>query len=108
MFIQCAKVLHYKYFTIVICDFNDRGLYYKTTILANLALTRSLNYDHKVHCKHKRTLTIVNYNCKTFTVPAIGVCWCVILRVPQTFPERNKPERNNTERKYPKSDHKSA
>jgi hypothetical protein len=40
--------LYYKCFTIVIYDHNDNGLYYKTTILANLALAKSVNYDHKV------------------------------------------------------------
>ncbi len=48
--------LCYKYFTIVIYDCNDTGMYYKTIILASLALVRSINYDCKVGCKLKRTL----------------------------------------------------
>ncbi len=56
--------LYYKSFTIVIYDRNDNGLYYKTTIVANLALARSVNYDRKVCCKLKRTFTIVNYDIK--------------------------------------------
>ncbi len=53
--------LYYKSFTIVIYDHDDNGLYYKTGIIANLALARSLNYDRKVHCKLKLTITILNY-----------------------------------------------
>ncbi len=56
--------LYYISFTIVIYDHNDNGLYYKTMIIANLALARSVNYDGKVHCKLKRTFTIVNYGPK--------------------------------------------
>ncbi len=37
-----------------------------TTIVANLALARSKNYDNKVCCKLKRTFTIVNYDPKPF------------------------------------------
>ena len=43
-------------FTIVIYDRNDSGLYYKTTILAYLALARSVIYDFKVRYKLKSTL----------------------------------------------------
>jgi hypothetical protein len=50
--------MYYKRFTIVIYDCNDNGLYYKTTIIsnlttivANLALARRINYDRKVCCK---------------------------------------------------------
>ncbi len=67
--------LYYKSFTIIIYDHNDNCLYYKTTIvanltmiIANLALARSINYDHKVCCKLKRTFTIVNYGPKPFIV----------------------------------------
>ncbi len=73
--ISCG--LYYKSFTIVIYDHNDNGLYYKTTIVANLttivaklALARSINYDRKVRCKLKRTFTMVNYNPKPFIVEA--------------------------------------
>jgi hypothetical protein len=51
----------YKSFTFVIYNRNDNGLYYKTMIVANLALARSVNYNHKVRCKLKHTFTIVNY-----------------------------------------------
>jgi hypothetical protein len=54
--------LYYKSFTIVIYNRNDNGLFYKTTILANLALARSVNYDRKVCCKLKHTFMIVNVN----------------------------------------------
>jgi hypothetical protein len=47
---------------IVINNCNDNGLNYKTTIVANIALARSLNYDHKVCWKLKRTFMIVKYN----------------------------------------------
>jgi hypothetical protein len=57
--------LYYKSFMIVISDHNDNGLYYKTTIIANLtmivanlALARSINYDRKVCCKLKCTFKI--------------------------------------------------
>ncbi len=36
-------------------------------ILANLALSRSKNYDCKVRCKLKRTFMIVNYDRKTYS-----------------------------------------
>jgi hypothetical protein len=69
--------LYYKSFTIVIYDHNDNGLYYKTTIIANLttieanlALARNINYDCKVRCKLKRTFTIVNYDPKPFIIQA--------------------------------------
>jgi len=58
--------LYYKSFTIVIYNHNDNGLYYKTTIIANLAWPRSVNFDHKVRCKLKHTQMIVNYNPKNF------------------------------------------
>jgi hypothetical protein len=64
---------------IVIYDRNDNSLYYKTTIIANLtaivanlALARSINYDHKVCCKLKHTYTIVNYDPKPFIVQTTG------------------------------------
>ncbi len=59
--------------TIVIYDLNYSGLYYKTTIVTNLALARSINYDrriliynHKDCYKLKRNLQ----SYKTFTVQA--------------------------------------
>ncbi len=65
---------------IIICDRNDNDLYYKTmivanltTIIANLALARSVNYDREVCCKLKCTFTIVNYDPKPFIVQATGV-----------------------------------
>jgi hypothetical protein len=64
---------------IVIYHHNGNGLCYKTMIvailtmiIANLALARSINYDHKVRCKLKRTFMIVNYNPKPFIVQATG------------------------------------
>ncbi len=72
--------LYYKSFLIVIYDCNDNGLFYKTTIVANLtiivanlALARSINYDHKVCCKLKRTFTIINYDPKPFIVQATAL-----------------------------------
>ncbi len=65
--------MYYKSFTIIIYDRNDNGLYYKTTIVANLALARSVNYDCKVRCKLKRTFMILNYDPKLFIVLAPGV-----------------------------------
>jgi len=68
---------------IAIYDHNDSGLHYKclmisiyidlynkTTILANLALARSINYDHKVGCRVRRSFTFINYNLKTSIVQA--------------------------------------
>ncbi len=78
-FTNCLAIsgLYYKSFTIVIYDRNDNGLYLKTTIVANLTmivanlvLARSVNYDHKLHCKLKCTFTIVNYDPKPFIVEA--------------------------------------
>ncbi len=71
-FANCLAIsgLYYKSFTIVIYDCNDNGLYYKTMIIANLALARSVSYDHKLCCKLKRTFTIVNHDPKPFTVQA--------------------------------------
>ena len=43
-----------------------------TTIVANLALARSINYDQKVRCKLKHSFTIVNCNSKPFIVQATG------------------------------------
>jgi hypothetical protein len=37
-----SRGLWYKHFIFVIYDRNDSGLYHKTTILANLALARSI------------------------------------------------------------------
>jgi len=48
----------------MIIIYNDNGMYYITTIVANLALARSVYYDCKVRCKLKRTFTIVNYDPK--------------------------------------------
>jgi hypothetical protein len=59
--------LYYKSFTIVIYDRNDNSLYYKTMIVANLALARSVHYDLKVCCKLKHTFTIVNYDPKHYS-----------------------------------------
>ncbi len=42
--------------TSVIYDCNDSGQYYKTMILANFALARSINYNCKVCSKLKHTL----------------------------------------------------
>jgi hypothetical protein len=56
--------LYYKSFTIAIYNSNDNGLYYKTMIVANLVLARSINYNCKVRCKLKHTFTIVNYDPK--------------------------------------------
>jgi hypothetical protein len=42
-----SRGLYYKSFTIVIYDRNDNDLYYKTIIVANLALARSVNYNRK-------------------------------------------------------------
>ncbi len=65
---------------IVIYNRNENGLYYNTTIvanltmiIANLALARSINYDHKVCCKLKHTFTIINYDPKPFIVQATEV-----------------------------------
>ncbi len=76
---------------IVIYDRNDNGLHYKTTIVANLtmivanlALARSVNYDHKVRCKLKRTLKIVYYNPKPFIVQAPGVTFKLLFSSSQT------------------------
>jgi hypothetical protein len=69
--------LYYKSFMIVIYDHYDNGLYYKTTIVANLtmilaylALVRSIIYTRKVRCKLKRTFMITNYDPKPFIVQA--------------------------------------
>jgi hypothetical protein len=61
--IKCCG-LYYKSFTVVIYNLNDNGLYYKTMIVANLALARCVNYDHKVCCKLKHTFMIASYDCK--------------------------------------------
>ncbi len=41
-------------------------------IVANLALARSINYDHKLCWKLKHTFTIINYDPKPFIVQATG------------------------------------
>jgi hypothetical protein len=81
MFEVKTSGLYYKSFMIIIYDPNDNGLYLKTmivanltTIIANLTLAWSVNYDHKVCCKLKRTFTIVNYDPKPFKVQATGEC----------------------------------
>jgi hypothetical protein len=82
--------LYYKSFKIVIYNHNDNGLYYKTTIIdnltmskANLALGRSVNYNRKVQCKLKRTFMIVNYDPKPFIVQATNIthkkCFIIFL-----------------------------
>jgi len=43
-----------------------------TMTIANIALARSVNYVHKVHCKLKRTFTIINYDPKPFIAQAIA------------------------------------
>ncbi len=52
-------------------------------IEANLALARSINYDHMVCCKLKRTVTMVNNDPKPFIVQATNVthkkCFILIL-----------------------------
>ncbi len=58
--------LYYKDFMIVIYNHNDSIIviydrngsvqFYKGMILDNLTLARSVNYNHKVCCKLKRTL----------------------------------------------------
>jgi hypothetical protein len=56
---------YYRSFTIVTYDHNNSSLYYKTLllakallILANLALAKSVNYDHRVRFKIKRALQL--------------------------------------------------
>ncbi len=44
-----------------------------TTIVANLPLARSVNYDHTVCCKLKHTVMIINYDPKPFIVQATGL-----------------------------------
>jgi hypothetical protein len=39
-----------------------------TMIVANLALARSINNDHKACCKLKHNFMIVNYDPKTFDI----------------------------------------
>jgi hypothetical protein len=56
--------LYYKSFAMIIYDRNDNGLYYKTTIIANLALARIVNYDHKGKFQFAAYLTIVIYDPK--------------------------------------------
>ncbi len=69
--------LCYKSFAIITYYHEDSGLYYKTIILANLALATSANCDRKVCCKLKHTLlsyfTIVNFDCKTITAQATSL-----------------------------------
>ncbi len=43
---RLTRGLYYKSFSIVTYNRNDSSLYYKTTILANLTLARSVNHDH--------------------------------------------------------------
>jgi len=56
--------LYYQSFMAVIYYCNDNCLYYKPMIVANFALGRSINYDHKVHFKLKRIFPIMNYDPK--------------------------------------------
>jgi hypothetical protein len=44
----------------------------KAKAKANANLVKILNYNHKVCCKLKHTYTIVQYDCETFIVWAIG------------------------------------
>jgi hypothetical protein len=60
--------LYDKRFMIIIYNHNDSGLYHKTTILANLALARSIRYDHEACYELKYTFTIVSYDRKTIIV----------------------------------------
>ena len=76
--------LYYNIFTIVIYD---HGLYYKTMIIANLtmivanlALARSVNYNHKVCCKLKHTFMMVNHNPKPFIVQATDAWFTFLVR----------------------------
>ncbi len=70
--VSCPCGLYNKTFMIVFYYRNDSGLYYKTTIRANLASAIRINYDHKVRCILKHAflsyLTIVDYNHKTIKV----------------------------------------
>ncbi len=45
---QANSALCCKCLTIVIYDHNGYGQYYKTTIMVNLALAKSINFDLKV------------------------------------------------------------
>jgi hypothetical protein len=56
--------MYYKSSTIVIYDRNANGLYYKTMIVANLALARSINYNRKGTLQFAAYLTIVIYDPK--------------------------------------------
>ncbi len=53
---RLTRGLYYKSFTILTYNRNDSSLYYKTTILANLALDRSVNYDHDSSLYYKTTI----------------------------------------------------
>ncbi len=54
--------LYYKSFTVVTYSRNDSSLYYKMTIVASLALVRSVNYDRKVLKRNLRLyITIVKF-----------------------------------------------
>jgi hypothetical protein len=86
--------LYYKSFTIIIYDRNDNGLYYKTmiisnltTIVANLALARSIKYELK------RTFTIVNYNPKPFIVQSTEIF--LSLNIGHPFSRLNSKEIEN-------------
>jgi hypothetical protein len=50
--------------TIEIYNCNDSGLYYKTTIVTNLALARIVNYDNKI----VRNATNCGLNYKSFAI----------------------------------------
>jgi hypothetical protein len=56
IFVNINPGLGCKTFTIVPYDRNGSSLYYKTTIQANLALARIVNYYLEVNCKLKHTL----------------------------------------------------
>ncbi len=70
--ITLTSGLYYKSFIIIIYNHNVNGHYYITTIIANLALARSIYYDCKVCCKLKHTFTIINCDPKPFIVQATG------------------------------------
>ncbi len=79
--------MYYKRFTLTFYDHSDNGLYYITTIMANLtmivaylALARSINYDCKVRCKLKCIFMMVNYDPKPFIVQATDAWFNFLVR----------------------------
>jgi len=63
---------------LVICDRNDIGLYYKDTIMTELALARSINYDCRIFINDKLKHNLRSY--KTFIVHATGACAIKVLQ----------------------------